>query len=109
MTEIERQITALLQADQNCEGRVLGSTVRDIALLLQPKPESGDVLLERAHCVAAMQAVHIRLGKIARHELDGLDLIDGAAFQVEQRRLAEAIETVRLGLHAMPDANGGGA
>lgn len=99
MSDVESQIKALLIADQNCEGRVLGSTVRDIALLLRPKPESDDVLVERAHCAAAMEAVLIRLGKIATHEIDGVACVDATAFLIEKRRLSNAIESVKLGLH----------
>lgn len=106
MTDLELRIVDLLRGDQNCQGNVLNSTVRDIALLLQPRPESRGVIKERAACVAALEPRLAELQAIHCHEIDGLTLVDGAAFVIERRRLAAALEGLRLGLHRQSGERG---
>ena len=90
---IEASIRKLLTEDKVCMGRVTGATVRMLALQFAREPEpDGDVLAERAVCVAILGHVRDRLDKLA---MDGgpMGLI------IEARRVAEAIHFIELGLH----------
>lgn len=103
------QITRLLQDDQNCEGRVLNSTVQAIALLLQPKPESGDVLEERAACAEQMHRVLTRIAAIEVERIGDKSFVPAEALLTERRRFAQAIESMQLGLHRAADRPAGPA
>jgi hypothetical protein len=90
---IEGRISKLLGEDKVCMGRVSTATVRQLALEFARDPEpDGDVLAERAACLAVMQACHDRMDA----QFDGVG--DGRA-ALEARRLGEAMESIRLGLH----------
>lgn len=90
---IEAQIRKLLGEDKVCMGRVSAATVRDLARRFAREPEpDGDVLAERAACVAQLRNCQTRLTALAAD--DG-----GEAISIEARRIGEAIHSIELGLH----------
>ena len=90
---IEASIRKLLTEDKVCMGRVTGATVRTLALQSAREPEpDGDVLAERAACVAQFRNCQARLTALAAE--DG-----GEAISIEARRIGEAIHSIELGLH----------
>ena len=89
---IEARILQLLTLDPVCQGQVSGTTVRALALEFarEPAPD-GDVLAERADCLAVIRACRDRL-------LEQADPGDGP-IRTEARRLGAAIEGISSGLH----------
>lgn len=98
LAAIEARVRQLLTADPVCQGKVSATTIHALALEFarDPAPDS-DVLAERAACLALMQAAQARL--------DGADS-NVPVGPLEARRLGEAIESVRQGLHRMETIHG---
>ena len=90
---IEAHIRKLLGEDKVCMGKVSAATVRQLALQFAREPEpDGDVLAERAACVAVVEAATLRLERLGEEE-------GGSRVPLEARRLRQAIHDIGLGLH----------